>query len=78
MEDGKWLSKEDKEKMESLKKELATLKSEHKNFAKSKGGLSPEDREKWRVNSQRTNQIYIEIKDLRFKNVMEASKSSDF
>jgi hypothetical protein len=74
MEDGQWLSKEDKIKMESLKKELATLKMEHKNFAKSKGSLSAEDREKWRVNSQRTNQIFIEIKELRFKNIMEASK----
>ena len=75
MEDGEWLSPEDKRKMESLKKELAKLKAEHKNFAKNKGGLTPEDREKWRLNSQRTNEVYIEIKDLRFKNVLEAGKS---
>lgn len=74
MEDGEWLSKEDKAKMESLKRELTALKAEHKNFAKNKGGLTPEDREKWRLNSHRTNQVYIEIKDLRFKNVMEAGK----
>lgn len=76
MEDGEWLSKEDKAKMEALKKELADLKAEHKNFARNKGGLTPEDRERWRQNSQRTNEVYVEIKDLRFKNVMEAGKSS--
>lgn len=74
MEDGKYLSKVDKALMESLKKELADLKAEHKNFAKNKGGLSPEDRERWRKNSQRTNEVYIAIKDLRFKNVMEAGR----
>lgn len=74
MEDGKYLSQEDKALMESLKKELIDLKAEHKNFAKNKGGLTPEDREKWRKNSQRTNEVYIAIKDLRFKNVMEAGK----
>lgn len=75
MEDGEWLSKEDKAKMEALKKELSDLKAEHKNFARNKGGLTPEDREKWRVNSQRTNEVYIEIKELRFKNVIEAGKA---
>lgn len=74
MEDGAHLNKEDKIKMESLKKELAALKEEHKAFAKNKNGLSPEEREKWRLNSHRTNQVYIEIKDLRFKNIMEAGK----
>lgn len=74
MEDGQFLSPEDKKKMEALKKELIVLKKEHKSFASRKNGLSPEDRENWRVNSQRTNQIYIEIKDLRFKNVLEAGK----
>lgn len=74
MEDGQSLSKEDKAKMESLKQELATLKAEHKDFAKNKGGLTPEQREKWRLNSQRTNEVYIAIKDLRFKNIMEAGK----
>lgn len=74
MEDGYWLNEEDKKRMEALKRELAELKAVHKNFAKNKGGLSPEDREKWRLNSQRTNEIYIEIKDMRFKNVMEAGK----
>lgn len=74
MEDGQFLSQEDKKKMESLKKELAKLKAEHKEFASRKNGLSSEDKEKWRLNSQRTNQVYIEIKDLRFKNVIEAGK----
>ena len=75
MEDSHWLSPEDKSLLEALKKELAELKAEHKNFAKNKGGLTPEDRERWRANSQRTNQIYVEIKDLRFKNVLEAGKA---
>jgi hypothetical protein len=75
MEDSEWLSQDDKNKMESLKNELAKLKAEHKKFAKNKGTLTPEDKEKWRLNSQRTNQIYIDIKDLRFKNVMNAGKA---
>jgi hypothetical protein len=74
MEDGQFLTPEDKSKMESLKKELAKLKTEHKSFAARKGGLSPEEKEQWRANSQRTNQVYIEIKELRFKNVLEAGK----
>jgi hypothetical protein len=74
MEDGEWLSQEDKNKMESLKKELANLKKEHKSFAAKKGGVTPEEREAWRLNSHRTNQIYIEIKDLRHKNIIEAGK----
>ena len=74
MEDGKYLSKEDKARMESLKKELAALKAEHKDFASRKNKLTPEDREVWRKNSTRTNEVYIEIKGLRFKNVIEAGK----
>lgn len=74
MEDGQFLSQEDKKKMESLKKELSKLKTEHKEFASRKSGLTSEEKEKWRLNSQRTNQVYIEIKDLRFKNVIEAGK----
>jgi len=74
MEDGYFLSDEDKAKMESLKNELKELKAEHKAFAANKGSLSPEQREKWRVNSQRTNQVYIEMKDLRHKNVLEAGR----
>ena len=72
MEDSKYLSKEDKDLMESLQKELKDLKAEHKDFAKNKGKLTPEQREKWRLNSQRTNEVYVAIKDLRFKNVIEA------
>ncbi len=74
MEDGQYLSKEDKQKLKTLIEELATLKVEHKNFAKNKGGLTTEDREKWRLNSIRTNQVHIEIKDLRLKNILEAGK----
>lgn len=74
MEDGQYLSKEDKAKMEALKKELIELKAEHKDFAKKKVKLTPEEREKWRLNSIRTNEVYVAIKDLRFKNVLEAGK----
>lgn len=74
MEDGKYLEPEDKAKMESLKKELEKLKAEHKKFAKNVGSISPEEREKWRANSQRTNEVHIEIKDLRLKNILEAGK----
>lgn len=74
MEDGRYLSKEDRQKLEDLKAELVKLKAEHKDFAKNKNGLTPEQRETWRVNSLRTNQVYIEIKDLRFKNILEAGK----
>lgn len=74
MEDCHFLNKEDKAKMEDLKKELSSLKAEHKKFAAKKGGVTPEEREKWKANSHRTNQVYIEIKDLRFKNIIEAGK----
>ena len=75
MEDCDSLSQEDKVKLDSLKRELGKLKSEHKKFAKNKDGLTPEDREKWRINSQRTNQVYIEIKDMRVKNILEAARN---
>lgn len=74
MEDSAYLSPEDKQKLEDLKNELLQLKKEHKMFAAKKGGVTPEERERWKLNSHRTNQVFIEIKDLRFKNVMEASK----
>lgn len=74
MEDSAWLSSDDKNKLESLKSELVKLKKEHKQFAKTKDKLTPEDREKWKANSHRTNQVYVEIKDLRFKNIMEAGR----
>ena len=74
MEDSEYLNPDDKRRLEALIKELATLKAEHKAFAARKGGVSPGDRDKWRLNSQRTNQVHIEIKDLRFKNVIEAGK----
>lgn len=74
MEDSAWLSTEDKQKLESLKSELMKLKKEHKKFAKNKDSLTPEDRENWKLNASRMNQVYVEIKDLRFKNVMEAGR----
>lgn len=74
MEDGAWLSDEDKKKLEALKAELLKLKKEHKAFAAKKTSISPEEREKWRLNSQRTNEVFIGIKELRFKNVLEAGR----
>jgi hypothetical protein len=74
MEDGQYLSIEDKKLMAALKKELAELKAEHKAFAGRKSTISPEDREKWRQNSTRTNEVHIAIKDLRLKNILEAGK----
>lgn len=74
MEDGQWLDQTDKNKLESLKSELVKLKKEHKAFASKKSGLSAEEREAWRLNSQRTNQVHIEIKDLRLKNILEAGR----
>lgn len=74
MEDGKYLSKEDKAKLEALIQELATLKVEHKGFASRKSKLTPEDRETWRLNSIRTNEVHIAIKDMRLKNILEAGK----
>lgn len=74
MEDGLFLDKEDKAKMTSLLKELDRLKKEHKVFASNVKKISPEDREKWRANSHRTNQIHIEIKELRVKNILEGGR----
>lgn len=74
MEDGQYLNKEDKALMEKLKKELAVLKAEHKDFASRKSKISPEERETWRKNSIRTNEVHIAIKDLRLKNILEAGK----
>ena len=74
MEDGKYLTKEDQTKLEDLKKELVTLKAEHKSFAGRKSKLTPEDRETWRKNSVRTNEVFIAIKDMRLKNILEAGK----
>lgn len=74
MEDGRYLSKEDKAKLDSLIKELADLKVEHKAFASKKNTLTPEERETWRVNSKRTNEVNVEIKDLRHKNILEAAR----
>lgn len=75
MEDGKYLNSEDKKKLNSLKVEMDNLKTEQDYFAKRKSGLSPEEKEKWRSISHRMNQISIEIKDLRHKNILEAGKS---
>lgn len=74
MEDGVYLSKEDRAKLEALKKELVELKAEHKDFASRKSKISPEDRELWKKNSTRTSDVHIAIKDLRLKNILEAGK----
>ncbi len=74
MEDGIYLTKEDRSKLEELKQELAKLKAEHKSFASRKSQLTVEDRESWRKNSARTNEVFIAIKDLRLKNILEAGK----
>ena len=74
MEDSAWLTPEDKSKLDSLKSELLSLKKEHKKFAKNKDKLTPEDREKWKVNAHRMNQVYVEIKAMRHKNIMEAGR----
>ncbi len=74
MEDGVFLNKEDKQKLAGLLKELEVLKREHKGFAANKVKLTPEEREQWRVNSQRTNQVHIEVKELRLKNIFEAGR----
>lgn len=74
MEDGRYLSKEDKAKLDALIQELAALKVEHKAFAAKKSALTEEERETWRVNSRRTNEVNIEIKDLRHKNILEAAR----
>jgi hypothetical protein len=74
MEDGIYLSAEDRKKLEDLKKELLTLKAEHKEFASRKSKISPEDREKWKINSRRSEAVHIEIRDLRQKNILEAGR----
>lgn len=74
MEDGKYLTQEDQKKLIDLKQELVTLKTEHKSFASRKSQISPEDRQSWRKNSVRTNEVHIAIKDLRLKNILEAGK----
>ncbi len=74
MEDGAYLNSDDKKQLNALKVELDNLKTEQSYFTKRKNGLSPEDKEKWRAISIRINQISVEIKDLRQKNILEAGK----
>lgn len=74
MEDGVNLNQEDKQKLADLLKELESLKTEHKAFASNKVKLTPHERELWRINSQRTNQVHIEVKELRIKNILEAGR----
>lgn len=74
MEDARYLSDEDKAKLQSLIKELADLKVEHKAFASKKSAVTEEERVIWRANSKRTNEVNIEIKDLRHKNILEAAR----
>lgn len=75
MEDGKYLTTDDKKKLISLKTELENLKTQQDSFANRKSSLSAEEKESWRAISQRMNAISIEIKDLRHKNIIEAGKS---
>lgn len=72
MEDAKYLDQADRSKLDDLLRELEKLKKEHKAFAKNVGKLTPEERERWRVNSARTNEVHIAIKDLRQKNILVA------
>jgi hypothetical protein len=74
MEDGAYLNSDDKKLLNALKVELDNLKTEQSYFTKRKNGLSSEDKEKWRAISIRINQISVEIKDLRQKNILEAGK----
>lgn len=74
MEDGAYLNSDDKKLLNALKVELDNLKTEQCYFTKRKNGLSSEDKEKWRAISIRINQISVEIKDLRQKNILEAGK----
>ena len=74
MEDGAYLNSDDKKQLNALKVELDNLKTEQSYFTKRKNGLSSEDKEKWRAISIRINQISVEIKDLRQKNILEAGK----
>jgi hypothetical protein len=74
MQDAEYLSDEDKARLDAFIKELEVLKIEHKQFAKNKGKLTPEQRETWRMNSHRTNEVHIAIKDLRLKNILEAGR----
>ena len=74
MEDGAFLNIEDKKKLNSLKVELDNLKTEQGYFAKRKSALSSDEKEQWRQISIRINQISIEIKDLRHKNILEAGR----
>lgn len=75
MEDSANLSQADKDKLEALKKELNKLKKQHKGFAAKKSALTAEEKAAWKLNGSRTNQIYIEIKDLRHKNILEAGRN---
>ena len=74
MEDSHYLSPEDKATMEALKKELTALKAEHKTFAGKKSKLTQEERERWKANSTRMNEVYIALKEMRLKNILEAGK----
>jgi uncharacterized protein YukE len=74
MEDSYYLSPEDKATLEALKKELNALKAEHKSFAGKKSKLTQEERERWKANSTRMNEVYIALKEMRLKNILEAGK----
>ena len=72
MEDGVNLSPADRSLLRQHLLELEALKVEHKEFAAQKGGLTPEQREKWRLNSQRTAELHLAVKDMRRKNILQA------
>ena len=69
MEDGINLNKEDKATLQALKAELETLQAQSKNFARTNGKISPENKEKWRELSKRIDDVRAQLKDLRQKNM---------
>lgn len=75
MEDGKYLTKEDKKKLISLKVELDKLKVEQEYFTKRHNSLTKDEKDTWRGISRRMNEVSNELKELRHKNIIEAGKS---
>jgi hypothetical protein len=69
MEDGINLNKEDKAKLNALKTELEALQLQSKNFSRTKGKITPENKEKWRELSKRLDDIRAQLKELRQKNM---------
>ena len=63
-----------KQELQTTQPQKKTVNRYDSYFTKRKNGLSVEDKEKWRAISIRINQISVEIKDLRQKNILEAGK----